>query len=97
MAPWFLLALVAGLFLAAEVFVYHRNPRRSSWRFIDRDRVAIRVGIAWWVCAISVSWVNDDDPLGGAVFGAPGAAIVACMAAGARRLIHAMRQRRKAA
>ncbi|MGW1292939.1 hypothetical protein [Streptomyces sp. NPDC002533] len=97
MVPWILLVLVAGGFLAAEIFVYHRNPRRSSWRFINGDRVAIRVGIAWWICAISVSWVNDNDPLGGAVFGAPGAAIVASLVVGVRQLIQAMRRRRKAA
>ncbi|WP_156725636.1 hypothetical protein [Streptomyces apocyni] len=44
---------------------------------------------------VHYSWVNDNDPVGGAVFGVLGAATIGSLVAGARHLIHALRQKHR--
>ncbi|MEU1015667.1 hypothetical protein ABZ383_23475 [Streptomyces sp. NPDC005900] len=84
---WFRLVGLAVMLVALETYAYHRNPRRSVWRRIDGDRVAVTVGLAWWAAVVGVSWVNDNDPLGGAFYGLLGAAILGSSISMTRRSI----------
>ncbi|MGW8379000.1 hypothetical protein [Streptomyces sp. ODS28] len=88
----FWLVAIAVLAIALETFVYFRNPRRSVVRSVNGDGPAVVVGLLWWACAVGVSWVNDGDPLGGAVYGLMGAAIIGSLVAMVRRGISRRRR-----
>lgn len=93
---WAWLVAFAALLVALETFAYHRHPRRSVFRSVNGDRVAVTVGLLWWTLAVGVSWVNDNDPLGGAVYGLLSASIIGCLVAMARRQITRWRDSRPA-
>ncbi|MFF1381460.1 hypothetical protein [Streptomyces sp. NPDC058308] len=78
------LALIA-VFVLVEIWLTKRNHRRSAWRTLDGDRIALAVGVAWCAIAVAVAWADDNDPIGGLLFGGLTGTIVACLVASARR------------
>ncbi|QEV16444.1 hypothetical protein [Streptomyces alboniger] len=78
------LALIA-VFVLVEIWLTKRSHRRSAWRTLNGDRVALAVGVAWCAVAVADSWADDTDPVGGLLFGGLTGAVVACVVATARR------------
>ncbi|MFF8653795.1 hypothetical protein [Streptomyces huasconensis] len=73
--------LLAAVLLAEAVFLVTGQHRRSWSRLLKHDKVALLAAGGWWIYAFSTSWVNDGDPLGGAVIGLLGALIVGSLVA----------------
>ncbi|MEU1332594.1 hypothetical protein [Streptomyces sp. NPDC005865] len=78
------LALIA-VFVLVEIWLTKRSHRRSAWRTLNGDRVALAVGVAWCAIAVATSWAGDGDPVGGLLFGGLTGTVVACVVATARR------------
>lgn len=80
------LALIA-VFVLVEVWLTRRSHRRSAWRTLDGDRIALAAGAAWCAVVVTISWADDNDPVGGLLFGGLTGVAIACLVAGARRRI----------
>ncbi|MFH8295408.1 MULTISPECIES: hypothetical protein [unclassified Streptomyces] len=89
------LALIV-VFVLVEIWLTKRSHRRSAWRTLDGDRVALAVGVAWCAIAVATAWADDGDPIGGLLFGGLTGVVVACVVATARRKIAYMRGKNSA-
>lgn len=78
------LALIA-VFVLVEIWLTKKSHRRSAWRTLDGDRVALTVGVVWCTIAVVTAWADDGDPIGGLFFGGLTGVIVACVVATGRR------------
>ncbi|GHE25528.1 hypothetical protein [Streptomyces hydrogenans] len=83
--------VLVAVFVPVEIWLTKRSHRRSAWRMLSGDRIALAVGVGWCVSAVATSWADDSDPIGGLLFGSLTGIVIACAVAAARHRITHLR------